>query len=169
MAVVVMLAVGVAGVGVWMARSAEKPGIPLPGKEGFSKPVAVGTTPVQPLPTLPNSPTQAPVGAAGRTEPPAPPPVVLEAVEPMLELNAIAAGGVGEANAGDVTWAIDELLGGKHAGKTKTELQHSWVSVQAVLDQQRSPDLNPKARIYTDEAISALQIEAAWLKEQVYK
>ncbi|MEO6708129.1 MAG: hypothetical protein ABIP42_01045, partial [Planctomycetota bacterium] len=63
---------------------------------------------------------------------------------------------------------IEELLGGKHVGKTKKQLLRSLKSVDAVLEAQRNPEALPKDKVLSPEALSALEIERTWLKEKVY-
>ena len=165
----VLIALGV-GAGLYWARS--DTGHPKPSDAGKSPgvsptagPAVVGAA--QPLsqPVTQVPPKAPPRSAAAEQPPEASAP--LEAVEPLLELNLVVAGAASADSADAVTGAIDELLGGKHAGKNKAALLKSLNSVQAVLKAQSTPNEIPKEMILTPEAISALTIEAGWLKEHI--
>ncbi len=161
-----LLALGLAGGLYWSRSHRDNPQPPAEiGKPAIAPspaPVQVGTV---------EAPAQAPNAAPPRTsaanEAPPEATAPLEAVEAMLELNLVVAGASSADSADAVTGSIDELLGGKHAGKDKAALMKSLRSVQAVLKAQATPEQIPKEMILTPEAISALTIEAGWLKEHI--
>jgi hypothetical protein len=164
-----MLIALVLGAGfLWLNRSSGTPeGVALPdanrgtaaGKGSGGKGIEVPTA-------LANhaNPSDAPV----RSEQPKPPPLPLEVVEPMLELNIAAATASSEARAEAAAGSVDELLSGKHAGKSWAQLELSYRSVCAALELQRGPGPIPKDKFLSAEAVAALGIEAAWLKEKLY-
>ncbi len=155
------------GAGLYWSRS----------KSATPRPTDVGKPPAGPATVAPvlagavqpltETPPAAPARSSAANEQPPEASAPLEAVEPLLELNLVVAGASSADSADAVTGSIDELLGGKHAGKNKAALMKSLRSVQAVLKAQATPDQIPKEMILTPEAISALTIEAGWLKEHI--
>ncbi|HTF87704.1 MAG TPA: hypothetical protein VK843_04795 [Planctomycetota bacterium] len=168
--VALVLAVAAVAGGIWWSKRLpghENQAIgPDPASAVAATPgTAAGTGSTAPPVTPPPAPDPA---AVGRSDP-AVAPEVLEPVEPLLELNYVGGGGIAGSDAGVVTQSIDELLGGKHAGKSKAQLLTSLHSVQAVLSAQRNSAEIPKDKVLPPESIQALEIEANWLKEQVRK
>src|SRR5688572_25287506 len=104
-----------------------QPPSPPPAPAPAALEVPGGSPPV-PAAAAREAPGGGPPGrAVARTtqEPPAQ-DTRLEAVEPMLELNLVRAGGETAGSSGEESASsIDELLSGKHAGKTKDQLERS--------------------------------------------
>ncbi len=162
----VLVALGV-GAGLYWARSDSANPKPTEVSKPLAGPAAVAPVALGAVQPPTQTPTPAPPRSSAANEAPPEATDPIEAVEAMLELNLVVAGASSADSADAVTGQIDELLGGKHAGKNKAALMKSLRSVQAVLKAQATPDQIPKEMILTPEAISALTIEAGWLKEHI--
>ena len=115
----------------------------------------------------PQNPTEAPADGTRKEQAPAPEPA-LELVTPLLELNLVVDGAAGESSADASAGTVDSLLEGRHGTKNRAQLELSLRSIRFVLDQQRDLNSIPKEQILTPEAVRALEIEVAWLKERIY-
>jgi hypothetical protein len=170
---VVVLVAALAAVGYWM-RDTSRGGGDVPAKApdaaGATPGGAGGTAAVQ-APggeSAPGTLPATPDAAARSAEPPAP-ELALEAVTPLLELNVIAAGASGDASVEQSTEGIDLLLEGRHGTKTRAQLELSYRSILAALAGQKSPETLTKEQILSPDAVSALELEASWLKERIVR
>jgi hypothetical protein len=172
---VVVVLVGATGAILWSRRSAEAPAFPsasggpgAPGSvAGDPSRAGSGASPVE----APADPTLAPEGTAAgpRSPQPAAPELALEPVSPLLELALVQASSAQDASEEPVKSGIDGLLEGRHGTKTRVQLELSLRSIRHVLDLQATPDLLPKGQILDAPSIQALEIEAGWLKERIYR
>jgi hypothetical protein len=158
-----LIAVVLCAAGLWLKRSshAADPQTPSTAPPSASPEAESGTASLQ---------VPAPVQAEGaRQTPPAaeiaPPPLPEVAVEPMLELNAVLAGASAATSVDQIQGPIDDLLGAKYFGQDEEQRARFLRSIQSVLDWQRHPEALDKAQRLSPEALSAFEIEAAWLKE----
>jgi len=163
----VVIAVGLSAAGLWLQRRAAHPEVGSGDPAALAKASQTPADGVSRPETLP-SPGDQP-SRTEQTPPPAPAPAPLEIVEPMLELNLAADLGSGGAELPAEGNSVDELLSAKHFGKSKSQLQVSYDSIAVVLQLQRDPNQIPKDKILSPQALSALGIEQAWLKEQLTK